>query len=112
MEMLILFAIWVGLAFVTLRSTYGAQASGTLNDQTSGENAGAGMPALLRTPPERDIDPVCGKPVRTEHAKPSVHAGMIYYFCSRDCREIFEAAPDLYPGDVDPGSPKLEQSHA
>ena len=42
------------------------------------------------------MDPVCGALVRTDRAKPSLHDGRIYYFCSRDCREIFEAAPDLY----------------
>jgi YHS domain-containing protein len=64
------------------------------------------------TPPERDTDPVCGKTVRTENAKPSVHDGKVYFFCSRDCREIFEAAPDIYLGGRDPGRSELEHSHA
>lgn len=46
-------------------------------------------------PPE-DTDPVCGKSVPTERAKPSLHDGWVYYFCSQECREIFEAAPDRY----------------
>ena len=46
-------------------------------------------------PPE-DTDPVCGKSIPTECAKPSLHGGWVYYFCSRECREIFEAAPDRY----------------
>ncbi len=29
-------------------------------------------------------------------APPSVHDGQVYYFCSRDCRERFEAAPAQY----------------
>jgi YHS domain-containing protein len=46
-------------------------------------------------PPE-DIDPVCGKVIATRCAKPSLHDGWVYYFCSRECRETFEAAPDRY----------------
>lgn len=49
------------------------------------------------SPPEWDIDPVCGSKVRTANAKPSLHNGNAVFFCSRDCREIFEAAPELYP---------------
>ncbi|NYS79169.1 YHS domain-containing protein [Halomonas glaciei] len=36
-------------------------------------------------PPTEDVDPVCGKTVSTEQAKPSVHDGHDYFFCSRDC---------------------------
>ena len=58
-----------------------------------------------------DVDPVCGKTVRTDRAKPSVFAGTVYYFCSRECRERFEAAPELYvPGAVD-GAPAREEDH-
>ena len=42
------------------------------------------------------IDPVCHKAVSQERAKLSAHQDVIYYFCSRECREIFETAPDLY----------------
>lgn len=44
----------------------------------------------------KEMDPVCREPVAMDHARPSVYEGKIYYFCSRDCREIFEAAPPLY----------------
>lgn len=46
----------------------------------------------------KDIDPVCGKTVSTDEAKPSVHSGSVYYFRSSECREIFEAAPGKYVG--------------
>jgi YHS domain-containing protein len=60
-------------------------------------------PELLWVPPAKDIDPVCGKTVTSERAKSSVYSGHVYYFCSRECREVFEAAPDLY---VDRGAAK------
>jgi YHS domain-containing protein len=43
--------------------------------------------------PEEFVDPVCGKTIFTDDAKPSVHDGQPYYFCSNDCRNIFEASP-------------------
>ena len=62
--------------------------------------------------PVEDVDTVCGKTVTTERAKPSVYAGRVYYFCSRECREVFEAAPDFYVGSGTAGRRKLEHSHA
>lgn len=44
----------------------------------------------------KEIDPVCREAVSVDHAKPSVHEGRVYCFCSRECREVFEAAPQLY----------------
>ncbi len=59
----------------------------------------------------KDVDPVCHEGVRAAHARPSVHEGKIYYFCSRECREIFEAAPQLYiHGSFGRGSAPLKQS--
>ena len=46
-------------------------------------------------PPE-DVDPVCATKVNTKTAKSSVHNGTVYYLCSRECREIFEANPEAY----------------
>jgi YHS domain-containing protein len=63
-------------------------------------------------PPETDTDPVCGKIVSTASAKSSVFDGLVYYFCSRECREVFEAAPHLYAGRNAPASQgKLENLH-
>ncbi len=47
-------------------------------------------------PPEKDIDPVCGKTVETAQAKTSLHNGLVYFFCSSDCRETFEAQPSQF----------------
>ena len=50
--------------------------------------------------------------MHTSNAKPSVHDGAVYYFCSRECRERFEAAPHLYLGVKADDQPKqLDQVH-
>lgn len=60
-------------------------------------------------PPENDTDPVCGMEVQTKTAKTSLHEGLIYFFCSQDCRETFEAAPEKYLGrDLETEPPQLE----
>ncbi|HEC90400.1 MAG TPA: YHS domain-containing protein [Alphaproteobacteria bacterium] len=60
-------------------------------------------------PPEKDTDPVCGKEISTETAKPSFYDGLVYYFCSRECRDAFEASPMKYLGlDLATEAPHLE----
>jgi len=52
---------------------------------------------MLRwVPPDKDLDCVCGEVIETNNAKPSVYDGLVYYFCSRECREKFETAPWTY----------------
>jgi YHS domain-containing protein len=77
----------------------------------TGSSKGDG-PRLRWVPPAKDVDPVCGKTVTTDKAKPSVYAGNVYYFCSRECREVFEAAPHFYVGSRDADQQNLEHSHA
>jgi len=116
MESLIFFAIWAILIFLVMRGGGGYSAhiaqTGQDRGETPGGGAGTGLAGHLLNPPERDTDPVCGKIVVTQRAKPSVHDGRVYYFCSRDCREIFEAAPAYYlDGGID-NHDKVEHSHA
>lgn len=95
-DALLYFLLWAGFFFVIMRLGCGAHVAGH-----AGNSAGSksGAPDQLRwIPPETDTDPVCGKTVRPEQSKPSVYDGIVYYFCSRDCRERFEAAPHLYVG--------------
>lgn len=48
----------------------------------------------------------------TDKAKPSVYDGNVYYFCSRECREAFEAAAHLYVGpEAEANRKNLEHSH-
>ena len=51
---------------------------------------------LRRIAPPEDTDSVCGRVIATQRAKPSLDDGWVYYFCSQECRETFEAAPDRY----------------
>ena len=62
---------------------------------------GSSQASLKWVPPAKDVDPVCRKTVSTDEARPSVHGGVVYYFCSSECREIFEAAPEQYVGPRD-----------
>lgn len=114
MEALIYFALWAGFVFLAMRFGCGAHVMGhghrgnPAQERSDRTNSGE----VRWVPPEKDIDPVCGKSVLTEQAKPSVYAGNVFYFCSRECREAFEAAPDLYMSDSDPKQSKLENLHA
>ena len=111
METLLHFAMWAGFIFLMMRVGCGAHVMGREHKETGSVPGDAGGPELRWIPPEKDTDPVCKKSVATDNAKPSVYAGSVYYFCSRDCREIFEAAPDLYVGTGGTGQKKLEHSH-
>lgn len=62
----------------------------------------AGQDRLRWNAPPEDTDPVCGKSIPTVRAKPSLHDGWVYYFCSQECREVFEAAPADYIPDARP----------
>ena len=100
MEALVFFALWAGIIFLMMRFGCGAHVLGHGRGKTRAQDAPASTPSaeLRWVPPKTDVDPVCGKTVQTGTAKPSVHDGYVYYFCSRECREVFEAAPDVYVG--------------
>ncbi|RKF22654.1 YHS domain-containing protein [Altericroceibacterium spongiae] len=95
MNTLLYFAFWAGLFFVMMRFGCGAHVMGHGHHGHSGNNSG---PAGGWTPPTRDIDPVCGMNVETNTAKSSVYSGRVYYFCSAEHRDTFEAAPERYLG--------------
>lgn len=97
MENLIYFIIWAAFIFLMMRFGCGSHVMGHGHTTHGrGDVAKQDGGALRWTPPESDIDPVCGKTVHTDRAKSSVHDGKVYYSCSRECRERFEAAPELY----------------
>lgn len=96
MGALLHFALWAGLFLLMMRLGCGAHVMGREHDRV-GDRQGFGSPERLRwVPPETDIDPVCGKTVHTTNAKTAVHDDAVRYFCSRECRERFEVAPNLY----------------
>ena len=114
MEALLYFALSAGLIFLMMRFGCGAHVMGHGHGQhgTQGEDESRGSEQLRWVPPKTDVDPVCGKTVQTQGAKSAVHGGMVYYFCSRECRERFEAAPHLYVGaQAHPQSKQMDHAH-
>lgn len=94
MNALFYFLLWGAILFLMMRFGCGAHVMGHRHGRSKEDpHATEGLKWI---PPAEDVDPVCGKTVRTERAKPSVHDGHVFYFCSRDCRERFEAAPEQY----------------
>lgn len=91
MEAFLYFALWVAVSLIALRIGIGVSASHNGRNRTDSSTGN-----LRWVPPEADTDPVCGRTVVPEQAKSSVYDGCVYYFCSRECREQFEAAPEIY----------------
>ena len=94
---MLLFALVLGFIagyrYGTGRHPFG---SASRNRLKTGEDTNEARMPARRAENAKPVDPVCHKAVWLERAKPSVHREVIYYFCSRECREIFEAAPDQY----------------
>ncbi len=112
MSALLWFAFWAALIFLMMRFGCGAHVMGHGQGKKGANGDSLGSDEFRWVPPTTDVDPVCGKTVKTGDAKPSVFDGHVYYFCSRDCREIFEAAPHTYvAGERLGGIDKLEHGH-
>jgi len=97
LENVFYFVIWGALFFVMMRFGCGAHIMGhghRHGGTGSDDHRDAGN--LRWVPPDRAVDPVCGVAVQTAGAKSTIHDGHVYYFCSQDCREKFEAAPASY----------------
>tara|TARA_R110002167_G_scaffold66983_1_gene189363 strand:- start:3000 stop:3350 length:351 start_codon:yes stop_codon:yes gene_type:complete len=115
MSALFYFLVWAAVIFVMLRFGGGSHIMGQSHGSSrdgGNQREPQGAEGLRWIPPKTDLDPVCSKTVHTSIAKPSVHDGSVYYFCSRECREIFEAAPQLYVGAAaSTPQPQLENRH-
>jgi YHS domain-containing protein len=115
MEALIYFAVWAVAIFLMMRFGCGAHVMGhsRRNHQGEASDPREGAETLRWIAPKKAVDPVCGKSLSTADAKPSVVDGFVYYFCSRECREVFEAAPELYVGEGGGDDTRqVEHSHA
>ena len=118
MNAFLYFLFWAVVIFLMMRLLflYGSHimgyGHGLSNAGTSRESKPSGVKPPRWTPPAHDVDPVCGKTVDTGSAKSSVYDGSVYYFCSRECRKIFEAASRLYIGpQAEKPLPQLENKH-
>jgi YHS domain-containing protein len=113
MSSLIYFLVWAGLIFVMMRFGCGAHVMG----HGHGRHEGHGGDTELRTAkgpwvaPETEIDPVCRKTVRTDGAKSAVYRGAVYYFCSAEHRDAFEADPARYVGSREGAEAKQMEHH-
>lgn len=117
MDALLYFLLWGAVIFFMMRMGCGSHVMGHGHGHghSHGQKEQGGdkqaPQALKWYPPETDTDPVCKKTVRTEGAKSSVFDGSVYYFCSRECRELFEAKPELYVAPATPESPPKLEAH-
>ncbi len=89
MQSLIYFLIWGVVIFLVMRLGCGAHIMGHGHGQQD-------SPDNAVKSPEKAIDPVCGMIVETAKARSTVYSGWAYYFCSEDCRQKFETAPQTY----------------
>ena len=111
MDGLLQFLLFGGAIFLMMRFGCGAHMSGHgaghNKDNKSGAHGGgcgggAKKDAIVSKqenqagPPKQDTDPVCGNLVSTKKAKTSLHNGLVYFFCSTECREVFEISPNTY----------------
>ena len=91
------FLLLAGLFFFMMRFSCGAHVMGHSHHHV-GKDADdrSGHGSLRWVAPDQAVDPVCGMTVQTAGAKSAVHDRQVYYFCSQDCRQKFEAAPAAY----------------
>ena len=87
-----------GFFFLMMRFGCGAHIMGhghAHHDGMGGSTAPVDS-ALSGAPSKTQIDPVCTMSVDTATAKASNYNGKIFYFCSSEHRDAFEAAPGRY----------------
>lgn len=113
METLLTIAVWGGLFFLMMRFGCGSHLMGGGHKKGQAQTPPEKIetPALRWVPAEKDVDPVCKKTIATSTAKTSVYDGKVYSFCSRDCREVFEVAPELYVEAGDADQKSVEHAH-
>ena len=102
-ESVLYLLVWAGLFAVMMRFGCGAHVMG--HARRKGEQREEPIAAGSNSVPESRAgvtqtarDPVCGMKGSVAEAKTSVHRGIVYHFCSQQCREKFEASPALYTG--------------
>jgi YHS domain-containing protein len=56
------------------------------------------------------LDPVCGMEVNPASAEAqSTYRGVIYYFCSQECKTEFDRSPEKYLDDTDRIASRIEE---
>jgi YHS domain-containing protein len=113
MSTLLWFLLIGGFFFLMMRFGCGAHVMGHRQGRHEGQGGSVPPAGALRwAPPRTEIDPVCGMIVNTEGAKSSVYDGAVYYFCSAEHRDQFEADPGGYTGAKSgPETRAMEHTH-
>jgi YHS domain-containing protein len=115
MGTLLYFAIFAGLFFLMMRFGCGLHVMGHGHGAHEGHGSDASTDAdrdrQRWVPPETDIDPVCRMSVQAGGAKSSVYRGTVYYFCSAEHRDQFEADPERYVGSRVAAAPQPMEHH-
>ena len=93
------FLVWAGFIFFMMRYGCGAHVMGHAHHPSGSRSDGSW------NAPDKAVDPVCGMTIATQGAKSAIHVGQVYYFCSANCRDKFEAAPASY------AKPELSARH-
>jgi YHS domain-containing protein len=105
------YAFWAGLFFVMMRFGCGAHIMGHGHHHGAAEPDHALRTSVPSVPPDRVTDPVCGMTLQASAAKTAAYQGQIYYFCSQNCREKFEAAPVSYAKSGNVAALEKEHQH-
>ena len=99
MQTLVYFLIWGAFFLLMMRFGCGAHVMGHGHHQHGAKSeVFAPGDGARWTPPSAAVDPVCGMAVAPAGSKSTVHDGHVFYFCSQQCREKFEASPTSYTG--------------
>ncbi len=109
MTAIIYFLIWAALFFVMMRFGCGAHVMG--HGHHHGHRGADDSHNGEITAPPWTTDPVCGMNVETAKAKSVVYDRHAYYFCSKECRDKFEANPQTYIGEYTGSSISMEEHH-
>ena len=114
MQTLVYFLIWGAFIFLMMRFGCGAHVMGHghgHHHDGAKPDASTSTRGLLWTPPTKDVDPVCGMTINTAGSKSTVQDGHVFYFCSQDCRDKFEASPKSYASGAARSPSNMEHAH-
>ena len=114
MDRIITFLLFAAFFYLLMRFGCGAHVMGHGHGHHQDDGNSSTLPSagVARwTPPAKDIDPVCGMSIDTAGTKSTVQNGRVYYFCSQECRDKFEASPKSYTSGAKRSPLNMEHTH-
>ena len=97
MSTLAYFLMWGAIIFFMMRFGCGAHVMGHGHHRDGTKAKSLPLSGnTLWVAPSTAVDPVCGMTVEPAKAKSALSEGHVFYFCSENCREKFEASPKPY----------------